>query len=205
MNHALSLKSVLFAMDGVSFITTLDGVFALMKPESSNMLPHLDVPADLTSGELVGRSLFDFVTSDATREYYTAVFESLKSGRKARINFSFRDDSPSIERHCLSSISTLQQEGQLVGCLHQVMVTSEKPRRLMQIFREDKQFRPGSDQDVEMILPLCSFCHRVEIVGEFDRKIWISCEDYYMRGGAEDVLIDKMVCPSCQKSLLNKT
>ncbi len=139
----------------------------------------------LTRDAVVGRSLWDFVVGDATRELYTRIFERVRTC-DTPVLIPFRCDSPECRRYMRLDIShvtggRLRLDGVIMRMLPRIHLTILGAR--------------GTRSRV--LLPICSFCKRVSHEGE-----WIELEDAVVRlrlfSEAERPNLSHVACPTCQ-------
>jgi hypothetical protein len=139
----------------------------------------------LTSAAVIGRSLWDFIDGVATKQFYQAILQRVRT-TTVRVILPFRCDSPTLRRYMRLEITRQPQNGiQFEGVLERV----EPVARLNLL---DPTVRRSGDT-----LTLCSGCKRalVETVG------WLEIEDAAVRlrllEGKDAPQLRNTVCPRC--------
>jgi hypothetical protein len=91
----------------------------------------------------------------------------------------------------------------VVGILCQSLTISETLRPPMNLFDLAAMMRAHAQLMAKPMITLCSYCADVAWPpGAADAaRTWISAEDYYRRGGTEDVVVSHGVCPDCDERL----
>lgn len=194
----LSAGSLLEALDGVAYVVGLDGRIRACGSGNWERFAIANDGDTLDPKSLIGLDLLSIVQGDDVRGTYRAFHEALAAGRRARVGFAFRCDSPEMRRDLWMSISPIRSEGSVVALLYQSIVQAESTRPRMPLF--DFAAHSGAGTDIPMIL-LCSWCQKVRwppgrTATDRDAE-WIEAEDYYRRGGTSDVLISHGMCPAC--------
>jgi hypothetical protein len=150
----------------------------------------------LTAGAVIGTSLFAAISGDPLREAYRQMHAAVASGRRDASGFQYRCDSPAVERYMRMSIRPVTA-GSLV--LYQSQILAEIPRPPINLFGHEWRAagRPGLSPD--MIVELCSFCHRVvwPIGAQGPDQRWISPTEYYRLGGPADIAVSHGICLDC--------
>lgn len=144
---------------------------------------------DLTEDKVCGRSLWDFVSDEVTREVYLDIHARVRLTGSSMV-LPFRCDSPSVRRQMQLTI-TGEQSGHI---MYDSLLLKAESRRWLGAL-ESK--RPRSD----VILRMCSCCKRVltEPMG------WLDLEDAYVTlrifEAPEAPQLQYTVCPECPEAV----
>jgi hypothetical protein len=113
-----------------------------------------DAP-ELTAHAVVGKPLWYFISGNATRTLYVALFQALRAHRN-EVTIPFNCDSPATARHMDLTLRPLRDGG--IECegtlLHQT------PRPPADIFSR------GATRSAES-MPICSVCRRLQLGDEW--------------------------------------
>jgi predicted Fe-S protein YdhL (DUF1289 family) len=144
--------------------------------------------AGLVEPMVVGRSLWEFMQDDATRELYQEIHERIRATGNPLV-MPFRCDSPLLQRHMQLTISR-EPGGQLMYHSRFVRVIPQPSCALLDPNRERS----------DAFLSMCSCCKRslLEPVG------WLDLEDISVRLRIFEMpkipQVHYTVCPSCALS-----
>jgi hypothetical protein len=142
---------------------------------------------------LIGQPLLRFIDGEPTREVHRALLSRLKSGASEQY-YTFKCDSPTLEREMLMAISRREREGYLTGFVFRSSILSVKEREPIRIL--GRGLRPTADASP---LTICSYCKRVNYP---DESSWIPAAAYQSSGGSADVRLSNGVCPDCLKAVV---
>ena len=143
--------------------------------------------SELTGESVVGRSLWDFLSDDGTRQVYESIF------RRVRLEgvpclFPFRCDSPTMWRRMMMKISKHSNDLIALEC----SLINSRTRRILHLL-------DVSSQRNENRLTLCSFCLKglVEPIGWIEIEDAAKCLRLLEQRTAPQVVYD--VCPNCKE------
>ena len=115
---------------------------------TANGAPHL------AAGQVLGRSLWDFVTDDTTRLLYRDVLARVRRDRAVR--FTFRCDAPDCRRQLEMEVSAAPRGG-ATFCVRTVAEETRPPQALLD------PAHPRSGQ----LLRACGWCKKVDLGGRW--------------------------------------
>ncbi len=115
----------------------------------------------LMPGDIVGRSLWEFVGDIDTRHIYRIMHERVRT-RRARVQLRFRCDAPQLRRLLELSISPGDDE----GLTYRVRTVEQQDRAPVSLL---DPLRPRSESFVTM----CGWCKRVAV----PPRDWLEVED----------------------------
>jgi hypothetical protein len=121
---------------------------------------HQNDGAAVTAAQVVGRSLWDFVSDLTTRAVYRQALKRIRAG--SEMCFSFRCDSPSCRRMMEMQISLVDDAGSVEF-------------RSVLIAESDRQLPPlgdGASGDEEPLQRVCGWCNRFDVDG-----VWMEIEE----------------------------
>lgn len=146
--------------------------------------------AGARASEVVGRSLWDFITDVSTREIYRQALARIRAG--VDLQFSFRCDAPECARLLEMTISRADESGSVAFWTREI---SETRREIAWTSQGD-----GS-APAEELLRVCGWCNRVDVHGE-----WMELEDAVPRlklmEFPEARMITHGICESCLKTMM---
>jgi hypothetical protein len=142
-----------------------------------------DAP-ELTADNVVGKSLWHFITGSATRTLYVALLRALRE-RGTEIVVPFHCDAPAQIRHM--NLTLRRQSGGAVEC--EGAVLKVEPRPPVSILN---RLALRSTESV----PICSVCRRLELHGE-----WVDLASALVRKPLFNMTpcprLEETVCPEC--------
>lgn len=138
----------------------------------------------LTPEHVAGRSLWDFISDDATRELYKAVLAHVRSG--ARTELVLRCDAP--ERRRLIEMNVLLLPDGNVE--FKTVLLASKPRPAQRLLDKDT---PRTAQHVMV----CSWCDQVNTGVDQWGDVEVAMELLHLTRDAELPMVDPVVCPKC--------
>jgi hypothetical protein len=139
---------------------------------------------ELTTENVLGQPIWNFVTGDDSCAFYTSIFRNLRA-RGTEISIPFRCDSPTVVRQMnlilrLLPDNSIECEGVLLNSRIREPITV----LFRWVIRTDKT------------IPICSLCRRLSVQGE-----WLELRDAIARKGIANVApaprLEETVCPSC--------
>lgn len=139
---------------------------------------------ELTAENVTGRSLWDFVEDEATRELYHDVLRRVRSGRSTEL--TLRCDAPD-QRRLIEMIVSRRPDGN-VEFTTRLLASKARPRQPL--------LAKSTPRSGERVLT-CSWCNRVHAGTEE----WLEVEDasdrLHLAGEAELPRMEHVVCPHC--------
>lgn len=146
---------------------------------------------DLLPENVLGRSLWGFITDETTRVLYREILQTVRTGRPAR--FSLRCDSP--ERRRYLEIAIVGQDGGAVQIETTTTQVEERPRQALL----DRQAPRAADA-----LRMCGWCKCVDVGG----GIWGELEEAVTLLGLFErpdlPIITHGMCEACYKVMTEK-
>jgi len=190
----ISAQALLDALDGVAYLAALEGTILACGARRWNMFAGENhASAELTASAVVGRCLFDFFDGAEVRESQQRLHKLIVTRQRSFLAYEYRCDAPAIRREMRLSISPVEVQGLLVALLYQSTLLRAQPRPSISLFE-----RPAAAEDASLPqLAMCSYCHNVRIPPDAGDGEWVSPEQYYRRGGGENVRLSHTICPDC--------
>lgn len=196
-NASLTIDAVrlLQALTGVAYIVDRSGIVIAVGGIDWLHLVDAGDAAGLAPERFVGRSLFDAMTSDAVRNVARRVHDRVLQRGVQRFDYPYRCDAPDSARYCQMTMTPIPGASGVAGVLYHSRIVEEQGRPAMGLFDPMAQLRDEARQ----LVVICSYCQKVAWpvgAAEADRS-WISADEYYRRGGSDDVRVSHGVCPAC--------
>jgi hypothetical protein len=144
------------------------------------------------AGASLGRSLWDFVAGNDVKRLQRLLLRRVREGIRD-VELPFRCDGPDVTREMDIRIAA-DSTGRVV--LFSARLRSEEEREEPQPL-----FDPGAVRDDDDFLPMCAWCDRFLVAGE-----WVEVEEAAKRlelfRRSEIPTLDHGVCPQCSRQLL---
>jgi hypothetical protein len=144
------------------------------------------------AGASLGRSLWDFVDGHEVKKLQRLLLRRVREGVRG-VELPFRCDGPEVTREMDIKIAA-GKSGRVV--LFSARMRSEEPREEPQPL-----FDPGVPRDDGDFLPMCAWCDRFLVEGE-----WVEVEEAAKRlelfRRREMPMLDHGICPECNATLL---
>lgn len=144
------------------------------------------------AGDSLGRLLWDFVAGNDVRRLQRLLLRRIRDELRD-VELPFRCDSPELRREMDLQI-TADRSGRVV--LFAARLRSEEPRPEPQPL-----FDPSVPRDDRDFLPMCAWCDRFLVEGE-----WVEVEEAAKRlelfRRSELPTLDHSICPRCNDTLL---
>jgi len=202
----LSPQSILNAMDGLAYLADTEGVIRVIgQPSWDRFVDEAGAPG--ARGEaIVGRSIFEMIEGREIAEVTRTLHEAVGRGRRNEIVFNYRCDAPALKRQMRMAITAVRIGGDIAGVLYQSHLLWEAQRPPVGLFDPARHATRRPAEPETRTVRLCSYCHEIawppgppadDIAAE-----WIPPEEYYRRGGGEDVLVSHAACPRCHRMLM---
>jgi hypothetical protein len=147
----------------------------------------------LDSGQILGRSLFDFVAGLETPELYRHLFTKVRRAGKP-LSIPFRCDAPGVRGRMRMAIGRMAH-----GCMEiATTVSREEPREFVPLLD------PEADRNAERIR-MCSWCARVLLDADRWEEVEVTIELLGLFEGAALPRISHGACPSCRTTVMEST
>lgn len=138
----------------------------------------------LTPPEVEGRSLWEFITDEPTRELYQGMLARVRSGTET--DLVLRCDSPE-SRRLIEMIVTGEPDGSV---RFRTVLLAVKPRKAERLLDKDT---PRTQRRVM----LCSWCDKVNVGIEKWFEVEAAMESLHLTGETELPMIEPVTCPEC--------
>lgn len=191
----LNASQILDALEGVTYLTDLDGVVRVIGRSSWNVFASANDTPELRPEVVVGAPLFDMIAGEEVREAYRAMHRAVVSGARPRACFNFRCDSPDAERWMRMSIGLIRGD-RGAGVLYQSQLLRSELRPSIALFSRELLTEGLMDEASRPILSMCSYCQQVA-QGAGPERRWIEATAYYSEGGSSEVRVSHAICPAC--------
>ena len=203
--HDLRLTDLLEALDGVVYLAAADGTILTTNRRHWISFAGAGGAPELTPDFVCGRSLFAMIVGEdvraVARRMHRAALEAPDDGV---VSYTFRCDSPAIERRMRMSLRALCVNNEPVGVLYQSILLSESVRAPISLFEPVAMEAYFDHERTKPMVTLCSYCHSVAwpIGASPKDRDWIDPTDYYRRGGPDEARVSHGICPSCYNTLV---
>ena len=144
----------------------------------------------LDSDQILGRSLFDYITGLETPELYRRLFTKVRRAGKP-LSFPFRCDAPGVRRRMRMAIRPLADGGLEIA----TTVSEQEPREFVPLLDAKAQ------RNAEYIR-MCSWCARVQLDADRWEEVEVAIEllGLFDREGLPQ--ISHGACPSCRTAVV---
>jgi hypothetical protein len=139
---------------------------------------------EAVADQVVGRSLWEFITDDPTRELYAAILEHVRSGETTEL--VLRCDGPE-RRRLIELIITPRPDGNVQ---FKTLLLASKPRAAQPLFAR------STPRDGRRVM-VCSWCDMVNVDVEKWFEVEAAMEYLQLTEEPELPSIDPVVCPAC--------
>ena len=147
--------------------------------------------ASMRGEAVLGRSLWDFISDDSTREIYRQALARIRAGHE--LQFSFRCDAPDCARLLEMTMFRADADG---GIAFKTRELSQTPRALPWTAQ-------GDGAAAEELLRVCGWCNRVDAHGE-----WVELEVALVRlrlmEYPETQMITHGMCGECPAKMMRE-
>jgi hypothetical protein len=143
----------------------------------------------LKPDQVEGRSLWDFITDEPTRELYKAILAHVRSGSPT--DLVLRCDAPE-RRRLIEMIVTRTPEGNVE---FRTALLASKPRPSQRLLAKDT---PRTARHVLV----CSWCDKVNVDVEKWFEVEAAMEYLHLTDEPELPMIEPVVCPECYAKVL---
>jgi len=119
------------------------------------------------------------------RDAYRRLHDAVCDGRRRRIGFLNRCDSPEVERLAHTSLTPIRRAGRLIAVLYQSQVLSEVERPRIALFDHRNYRRTPGPSFARPCVRLCAYCYAVAwpVGASANEERWIAPEVYEEIGG----------------------
>ncbi len=193
-------QSYLSAIGGTAYIVDSEYKINSIGHEGWNSFATTNGAPELTFEEnIVGTSIFDFITGDKIKEFYKQIFSDLLSERKRSASVIINCDGPTVQRNIHLSISLLSMTNTSPYYLFQAIGVSENMRPPIDFLDKKLVHKALAALKDVPILAICSFCNLVRYPVNSNEKTgnWITGAEYYQKGGETGVKLSHTICPHC--------
>jgi hypothetical protein len=199
MLQQISGKELIESLADIFYVVDLDGYIVDYSRRNwdafaiDNGLSALAEPS-----KVLGRSIYDFISDEETRDSYSAFARALIRGHRDSVVFLYRCDAPEIKREMRMAITPLFLDNKMAGLVYHSAVLVAQLRPALNFLKPEK----GSGRDQQLpVVSLCSYCKSVKFPPGDGGK-WIAPEDYYRLGGSDSVTLSHSICPRCYKLIV---
>eukprot|EP01111_Echinosteliopsis_oligospora_P003009 TRINITY_DN14845_c0_g1_i1.p1 TRINITY_DN14845_c0_g1~~TRINITY_DN14845_c0_g1_i1.p1 ORF type:complete len:259 (+),score=29.04 TRINITY_DN14845_c0_g1_i1:100-876(+) len=180
------------------YITDSDGIIVFVNnPEWSRFATDNGAPALANPHNVIGKSLFDFISGE-TQSSYKKFHNMVVRGQRSCISFTFNCDGPHIHRQMRMTITAFEIAPN-DGSSHTVVMYHSSLLKACPI--EAKFHIRGPDAEGPLIT-VCSYCKKVNYPKPpSEEDDWVGSEEYYNRGGKDEVRVSHGICKVCFDSI----
>lgn len=197
--NPVSDRAILNSLEGIIYVIDHEFLLQFVGGSGWSAFANENGASELADGTaIVGRSLFDFVTGADVQALYRDLVTRILAQPQGPAVFEYRCDAPTIKRRNRLSISPVVENGESKGLLFQSLVLETETRPPINIYDPETALVRLREKLTKPFVYVCSFC--LDIAwnsAETSDREWISAEEYYRRGGTEDVVVSHSVCPDC--------
>jgi hypothetical protein len=176
------MEHLTYDVDGADVISAVSDSWARFAAE--NVAPQL-------GHDVVGHSLWGFISDLTTRRVYRDLMARAKCGEV--VTFSFRCDSPCLRRFMRMTM-TATDEG---GVRFDSLTLRTEPRVAPALM-------PIDPVESETHLPSCSWCKRVA-VGHRWEEVEMAVEHLGALGGGPMPTLTQAMCPECIERVMKES
>jgi hypothetical protein len=190
----LDIQSRLDAMEGVAYLTSLNGVLVAYGRKNWDRFAHENQAEELALPENVcGRHLSSFITGSLTRATHEAAARMVLKGRSRLITYSYRCDAPDLRRDMQMTISVMERNSERIGLLYHSVCLRETPQEPLGFLERDTSSLPSEAK----VLRVCSYCRSVRYPPDAEESVWMTPEQYRALGGGTKMTLSHGICPDC--------
>lgn len=188
---------VLDALSGISYVTDTAGTIRGVGASRWTAFSNANAAQDLTVDNVIGRSIFDFISGTEVKNSISKALGNLANGAASEWVMPYRCDSPAQKRNMRLSVSPIMSNCAVDGFLFQSVVLNEEQRPPLDIFDAVQiATQMAAIRSLPMI-SMCSWCQRIRTADDAEPE-WIEAEEYYRRGGSSNVALTHTICPGCK-------
>ncbi len=143
---------------------------------------------------VVGRDITDFFTEGEVRDTYHELLLQVSERKRRLIQTDYRCDSPTLKRSMRLTVTPVQSGTETKHLLYQSILLAVEQRPAIPLFG-----RRAVGSNLLNALKVCSICANIQWPAGTTAPDaeWIEPQEYYQRGGLEDVLLSHGFCPPC--------
>lgn len=140
--------------------------------------------AEIAASEVLGRSLWDFISDGATRQLYQQIVARVRRGGQAQ--FKLRCDSPSCRRHLEMTIRAVGADE--VEFATRSLQAAERPPISL--------FARGTPRS-SAVLRVCAWCNRVDVDTDTWAEVEVAVERLKLFEAGQVPQLTHGVCAAC--------
>ena len=196
----VTASGLLDAMEGVAYVTDLDGIILDVGCEHFDRFARSEAGNNgLTGREVLGTSLFSYVSEGAVRDMVMRIHRRATSSMEGSLTFETRCDSVKVKRMILNSVRPIVEDGEVKAVLYQSITASEKMRPPVMLVSTGDGVKVMQERDAVRYLHMCSYCARVGLPFNAPEEdmTWVSGPEYYKIYGDYPVSITHGICSDC--------
>ena len=183
-------------LPGVAYVVSPAGKILDYSRDTWNQFARTNRTPELTKpGEIINRSLFDFIDGETVRDAYQQMHDQISSGQIRYHSFLFRCDAPEFHREMCLVLSRFDAHGES-AILYQSLLLHEQMRPAMNFLLPETHKHLTTDAP---IIAICSYCLNIR---ERPEDLWITPEQYYRQGGSERVRLSHGICDACMETIV---
>lgn len=192
-------EQYLEALDGISFVTDLEGTITGIAPSNWNAFAAANDALELLDERVIGQNLFAFVSGRDVKSALQHIMKRVATGVHNRWAMEFRCDGPRCRRIMRQSITPVRESNTCIAFLFQSIELSTEERPMIDIFDFGEVERQAQQNPNLPTIAICSWCKRVR-QDATSGTCWVEAEDYYAAGGRSRVRISHSICEDCFKT-----
>ena len=172
----MSMTKTVYLLDKLNSIISVDGSWDEFAAENEGRR--------VRASDVCGRSIWEFVTGDATRMWLETVFNIVRF-RESAIERPYRCDSPELKRYMRMHV--IPEKGGILRLEHHVVGTEERATPIY--------FNFCSDQAGKSLRVRCSMCGRLK-----SGETWVEPQAHFGDKPLH-VMVAYSVCGDCLNSV----
>jgi len=135
----------------------------------------------------IGTNILDLMEGEEVKEYYQKIYHNLFTRKLPNFRAISHCDTPEMVRKDLIVMTPIDDENEsVIGIIHQSIAIEEFSRPKISLLE------PYELSESRPFIQICSRCARVNY-----QDHWISSQEYYRRGGKENVNLSHGFCDDC--------
>ncbi len=198
----MSYESLLDAMEGIAFVTAVDGTVTAVGARNWNAFARANGAPEMDASTVLGRNLLDFVSGGDVRQRLAKIMAAASAEPAASVVVPLRCDSPGTRRCLRQTVRPLFSGNVCTGLVFQSIELDAQSRPPIDLFdfREDERLR-GGDEALPLVV-MCSWCQRVRLPTAVEGDGWVEAEEYCEVGGASSVRLSHGICERCSAEIV---
>jgi hypothetical protein len=190
---SVNSQDILEAMDGIAILMDRDLIVRRIGWHNWNSFWAAN-GGSVDAVNVLGRDITHFFSEGEVRDTYHKLLLQLSERKRHLIQTDYRCDSPTLKRSMRLTVTPVQRGTETEYLLYQSTLLAVEQRPAIPLFgaRAIGSNSPNA-------LKVCSICGKVqwpEGTTAPDAE-WIEPQEYYRRGGSEDVLLSHGFCSPC--------